>query len=61
MKVMKKVMSYLGTAALMVFHGYVILKDGEFSIPIAIQFVILHFIWFEICERRIEKALASIR
>jgi hypothetical protein len=45
----------------MAFHGYIILKDGRFDIPVAGQFVLLHFIWFEICERRIEKALASIR
>jgi hypothetical protein len=61
MKVLKKVLSYLGTLALMAFHGYIILKDGRFDIPVAGQFVLLHFIWFEICERRIEKALASIR
>lgn len=58
---MKKILSYLGTLALMVFHGYIILKDGRFDIPVVIQFVLLHFIWFEICERQIEKALASIR
>ena len=58
---MKNLLMYLGTAALMVFHGYLILVDGGFKLPIAGQFVLLHFIWFEICERRIEKALASIR
>lgn len=58
---MKNLLMYLGTAVLMVFHGYIILKDGRFDIPVAIQFVLLHFIWFEVCERRIEKALASIR
>ena len=58
---MKNLLMYLGTAALMVFHGYLILVDGGFKFPIAIQFVLLHFIWFDICERRIEKAIASIR
>lgn len=58
---MKKVMSYLGTAGLMAFNGYVFLKDGRFDIAVAGQFIVLHFIWFEICDRRIEKAIASIR
>lgn len=61
MKVLKKVMSYLGTAGIMAFNGYVILKDGGLSIPVAVQFIVLHFVWFEICDRRIEKAIASIR
>ena len=61
MKVLKKVLSYLGTAGIMAFHGYVILEDGIFDIPVAGQFILLHFIWFEICDRRIEKAIASIR
>ena len=61
MKVLKKVMSYLGTAGIMVFNGYIILRDGGLSIPVAVQFIVLHFVWFEICDRRIEKAIASIR
>ena len=58
---MKKVLSYLGTAGIMAFHGYVILEDGIFDIPVAGQFVVLHFIWFEICEGQIQKAVAAIR
>ena len=58
---MKKVLMFLGTVALMVFHGYLILVDGSFKLPIAGQFVLLHFIWFDLWERQIEKAIASIR
>lgn len=58
---MKKVLMYLGTATLMVFHGYLILVDGGFKLPIAGQFILLHFIWFDIWERRIEKSMAASR
>ena len=45
---------YLGTIALMIFHGFIIIKDNGFSLPVASGFVILHFIWFEVFENWIK-------
>ena len=57
MKIFKKIMMYLGTIALMIFHGFVIIKDGEFSYPVAAGFVVLHFIWFDVLESWIKNKL----
>lgn len=39
----------------MIFHCFMIKKDGGFSVPVAAGFVILHFIWFDILECWIKK------
>lgn len=57
MKNLKKILMYLGTISLMTFHGFVIIKDGGFSLAVASGFVILHFIWFEVLESWIKKTL----
>ena len=50
MKILKKILMYLGTITLMIFHGFIIIKDGGFSFPVAAGFVVLHFIWFDVLE-----------
>jgi len=57
MKIFKKIMMYLGTIALMIFHGFVIVKDGGFSYPVASGFIVLHFIWFDVLESWIKNKL----
>jgi hypothetical protein len=57
MKIFKKIMMYLGTIALMIFHGFVIVKDGGFSYPVAAGFIVLHFIWFDVLESWIKNKL----
>lgn len=50
-------MMYLGTIALMIFHGFVIVKDGGFSYPVVAGFIVLHFIWFDVLESWIKNKL----
>ena len=57
MKIIKKILMYLGTIALMIFHAFMIIKDGEFSYPVAAGFVVLHFIWFDVFESWIRNKL----
>lgn len=57
MKIFKKILMFLGTIALMIFHGFMIIKDGEFSYPVAAGFVVLHFIWFDVLESWIKNRL----
>ena len=59
MKVLKSVLMYLGVLALMVLHGYLIIRDNGFNFPVAGQFVVLHFIWFDVCERWIKKSIVT--
>jgi hypothetical protein len=57
MKILKKILMYLGTITLMIFHGFIIIKDGGFSFPVAAGFVVLHFIWFDVLESWIKNKL----
>lgn len=57
MKILKKILMYLGTITLMIFHGFIIIKDGGFSFPVASGFVVLHFIWFDVLESWIKNKL----
>lgn len=55
MKFLKKAILYIGSISIMIFHCFMIKKDGGFSVPVAAGFVILHFIWFDILECWIKK------
>jgi len=57
MKIIKKILMYIGTIALMIFHGFIIIKDGGISYPVAAGFVVLHFIWFDVFESWIKNKL----
>ena len=55
MKLLKKVLMYIGCIVIMIFHCFMIKKDGGFSVPVAAGFVVLHFIWFDVFESWIKK------
>ena len=57
MKFFKKVVMYIGTISIMIFHCFIIKKDGGFSLPVATGFAVLHFIWFDVLESWIKKTL----
>ena len=48
---------YIGCICIMIFHCFMIKKDGGFSFPLAAGFVVLHFIWFDVFESWIKNRL----
>jgi hypothetical protein len=57
MKIFKKILMFLGTIALMIFHGFIIIKDRGFSYSVGSGFIVLHFIWFDVLESWIKNRM----